>query len=237
MNNCLGKGCFRLVLHVGIFILVSFVPVQRVKSQTKVDSSFRFYYYDQKLSLFESMDKRDNAVVWLGDSITDGGEWGELFAGIIALNRGISADNTFGVLNRLYEVTRHKPGKIFLLIGINDIAKETPVKTILDNYRKIVLKIKEDSPDTEIWLQTLLPTNASFTDFPKHQHKEADIMAVNQGIKTIASELKTRLLDLHTAFKDESGNLRPSFTNDGLHLTGAGYQHWKKIILTNKALP
>ena len=62
-----------------------------------------------------------NEIIMLGNSITDGCEWSELFQNSNIKNRGISGDITEGVLYRLDEVTRSKPAKVFLLIGINDL--------------------------------------------------------------------------------------------------------------------
>lgn len=200
------------------------------------DSSYRFYYWDQKLSMFEKMPQQKKQIVWLGDSITDGGEWSELFPNLNTLNRGISADNTFGILARLHEITQRKPVKIFLLIGINDIARNIPTDVICSNYQKIVTRIKSESPGTILYLQTLLPTNNQFKDFPKHQNKTAEIAAVNNCIKSIAAQQQLPLIDLHTAFADANGQLDKAYTNDGLHLMGAGYQHWKKVLEQANAL-
>jgi lysophospholipase L1-like esterase len=218
---------------VALFIIFS---IARPAFSQGYDSSYRFYYWDQKLSMFETMPQRPKEVVWLGDSITDGGEWSELFPGINTLNRGISADNTFGILARLYEVTRRKPAKIFLLIGINDIARNIPVSTICQNYLKIVQQIKQESPATALYLQTLLPTNNEFKDFPKHQNKTEQVLTINDFIKSLARSHQVQVIDLHAAFADANGQLNKKYTNDGLHLMGAGYQHWKTIIEQSKAL-
>jgi len=204
--------------------------------QAAYDTSFRYYYYDQKLSMFEDMPDSKNEIVWLGDSITDGGEWSELFPKYNTLNRGISADNTFGIINRLHEVTRRKPKKLFLLIGINDIARSIPTDVILSNYKKIVQQVKAESPATIIYIQTLLPTNNDFNNFPKHQNKTEVVLAVNEGLKALAKSEQTQLIDLYETFLDNTGKLDKQYTNDGLHLLGVGYQHWKAIIITSKAL-
>lgn len=205
-------------------------------SQGSYDSSFRFYYYDQKLSMFEIMPDRENEIVWLGDSITDGGEWSELFQDYTTLNRGISADNTFGILYRLHEITRRKPKKLFILIGINDISKNVPASIILGNYLKIIQQVKKESPATEIHIQSLFPTNNEFNDFPKHQQKTDIILKVNEGLKQLSAAEKTGFIDLYTPFADESGKLAKKYTNDGLHLTGEGYRHWKEVLIKSGAI-
>ena len=81
-------------------------------------------YYEQRASHFRSLVSKKKCIVFLGDSLSDGAEWSELFSRQDILNRGISGDTSTGVLDRLDEVVRHQPKKIFLLIGINDIARD-----------------------------------------------------------------------------------------------------------------
>lgn len=215
-----------------LLAITSFVS----KSQNTFDSSFRFYYYDQKLSMFEMMPDQDTEVVWMGDSITDGAEWSELFPGLRTLNRGISSDNTFGMLYRIGEVAKRKPVKLFLLIGINDIARNIPNEVILRNYVKLIDSIQIQSPNTKILIQTILPTNNVFTQFKNHQNKTEQIAEVNSSLKIICQQRGLQLVDLFTAMSDVNGKLDKRYTNDGLHLNGAGYQRWKQFLLENKFL-
>lgn len=217
------------------FVTILLITIS-LQAAAQYDSSFRFYYYDQKLSMFEQMPAKDNCIIWLGDSITDGCEWSELFPNYNNLNRGVSSDNTFGVLNRLSEIIRRKPAKIFILIGINDIARNIPVDVILRNYTKMVERIQKESPRTKIYVQSLLPTNNQFTQFKNHQNKEAVIQTVNKGIAQLAIDKKINFIDLYAAFQDKEGRLDVRFTNDGLHLTGAGYLRWKEVLTQGKYL-
>jgi lysophospholipase L1-like esterase len=220
------------------YLILLFIIVLNYSAaaQNSFDSSFRFYYFDQKLTMFETMPDQKKEVVWMGDSITDGGEWSELFPSLRTLNRGISSDNTFGMLYRIKEVTRRKPSKLFLLIGVNDIARNIPTNVILRNYQQLIDSIQLQSPQTKIFIQTILPTNNDYTQFRNHQNKTAAIDAVNNGLKTLCQQRQLQLVDLHATFSDANGKLDSRFTNDGLHLTGAGYQHWKQFLLDNKFL-
>lgn len=217
------------------FVTILLITIS-LQAAAQYDSSFRFYYYDQKLSMFEQMPAKDNCIIWLGDSITDGCEWSELFPNYNNLNRGVSSDNTFGVLNRLPEIIRRMPAKVFILIGINDIARNIPVDVILRNYTKMVERIQQESPRTKIYAQSLLPTNNQFTQFKNHQNKEAVIQTVNKGIAQLAIDKKINFIDLYAAFQDKEGRLDVRFTNDGLHLTGAGYLRWKEVLTQGKYL-
>src|SRR5690242_16816098 len=60
-------------------------------------------YYRARLDFFRQT-VGDADVVMLGDSITEGVDWHELFRDQRLLNRGIGGDTSAGVLNRLDEV-------------------------------------------------------------------------------------------------------------------------------------
>ena len=67
-------------------------------------------YYDQRESLFEAMPTSTSDIIFLGNSITDGSEWTELFHNPRCKNRGISGDIIPGVLNRLERVLYLRDG-------------------------------------------------------------------------------------------------------------------------------
>ncbi|WP_081479998.1 GDSL-type esterase/lipase family protein [Solitalea canadensis] len=196
----------------------------------KFDTTFHTTYYDQKRSLFELLPDTKNEIIFLGNSITDIGEWAELFQNPSVKNRGISSDITFGVIDRLPEVLSSKPAKIFYMIGINDIAKNIPDSVILANHQRIVSIIKQQSPTTKIYIQSLLPTNNEFIEFKRHQNKTEHIIAVNDGLRELAKREQVTFIDLYPKFIDENGKLDKKYTNDGLHLKGAGYIKWVNIL-------
>ncbi len=193
------------------------------------DSGYLNSYYQQKVSQFRLLPKAKKEIIFLGDSITDIGEWIELWKNAKLRNRGISSDNTFGVLARLDEVTARRPAKIFLLIGINDIARNIPDSVILRNYRRIAERIRSETPRTRLYIQSILPTNDAFTEYRNHQGKGEQIARINRQLEALCREFGAMYVDLHAAFTDREGKLDRKFTNDGLHLTGEGYLHWKDL--------
>ncbi|MBS1566619.1 MAG: sialate O-acetylesterase, partial [Bacteroidetes bacterium] len=120
----------------------------------KWDSTYRPPSYDLRLAQFRMFPNSDKDIIFLGNSITAGVEWQELLGNPNVRNRGISGDITFGVLARLDEVTEGHPAKIFILIGINDVARDIPDSVTSANHRRIVQYIKTHSPATRIYLQT-----------------------------------------------------------------------------------
>ncbi len=184
----------------------------------------------QKKSLFESLPDTKKEIIFLGNSITDGGGWAELFKNEKIKNRGISGDITDGVLYRLDEVVSSKPDKIFIMIGINDLARGKTPDYVLINYSKILAKIIETTPSTKVFIQSVLPVNDEFGMFVNHTNKSKEIIEVNKGLKEMAVNFEYTFIDLTGAFSDSKGKLKKEFTNDGLHLMGGAYLAWKSVI-------
>ena len=188
-------------------------------------------YYDQRKSLFELLPDTKNEIIFLGNSITDGAEWSELLNNPRVRNRGISGDTSEGVLFRLYQITRAEPAKVFLLIGINDLAKNIPPDTVYLNICKIVSTISAKSPKTKIFVQSILPVNNTFKTFAGHTSRTPQVKDLNERLRKICPKLGATFVDLFNELKNPNDDLlNPMYTNDGLHLMGGGYQAWLKVI-------
>jgi lysophospholipase L1-like esterase len=185
-------------------------------------------HYPQRIALFEKEPVTTGQIIFLGNSITEMGNWKKLLDDSAAINRGISGDITFGVLKRLDDVIKRQPSKLFLLIGINDIGKDIPDAVIADNIRKIVIRLQAGSPSTKIYVESIMPVNPDVPNFPQHYNKQEHIIAANKLIKIVASQLHVPYINIHDLFMDEKGRLDAKYTADGLHLTasGGGYQIW-----------
>ena len=189
-------------------------------------------YNYQKRSLFEQLPIRGNDIVFLGNSITDGGEWNELLANPRVKNRGISGDRSSWMLDRLDPIVGWQPRKLFLLIGTNDLAAGTPAAEVVANVRKIVERFQSESPRTKLYVQSVFPVNDSFKKYAaKHGRHDADIVAVNKGLQALCAEKGIVYIDLWTLLADKNGKLRADLTNDGLHLMGEGYIVWRDAVL------
>ncbi len=188
-------------------------------------------YWRQKVSLFELLPISSEDIVMLGNSITDGGEWTELLGRDNVKNRGISADVISGVEERLSQVTGGHPDKIFLLIGINDISHGHSASELARRYEHLLKKIVADSPDTKIYIQSVMPINNSFGRYKNLTGKEKVVTQLNTLLKELAPAYNAVWIDLWPALADSQGRLRKDFTNDGLHLTGKGYKAWAETIL------
>lgn len=188
-------------------------------------------YYYQRATLFEKLPITSTDIVFLGNSLTDGCEWTELFGNPHIKNRGISGDEVMGIYDRIDPILKGKPAKIFLLTGVNDVSHDLTADSILVMYRKLVNKIKSDSPKTKLYIQSVLPVNDEFTRFPKVHNKTQVILDINKGLKQLAKENGYIYIDLYTHFiAPGTQSFDKKYTNDGLHLLGPGYLVWKEVL-------
>ncbi|MFT8930010.1 MAG: GDSL-type esterase/lipase family protein [Sporolactobacillus sp.] len=193
----------------------------------KQPDKFFPYYYDRK-DLFSHLKIDNKSIVFLGDSLSDYNEWSEAFNNPNIKNRGIGGDRTAGVLGRLSEVTKGQPKKVFLLIGINDLANKESIQEISSNYEKIINTIKSESPKTQLYVQSILPVNEKKnTALPDVTN--GDIVNLNNSIKSIAKTDLVTFINLYPLF-EKDGQMNPSLTTDGVHLKSHGYIIWEKAI-------
>ena len=211
-----------LFLFIMVLSLIATVNAQDRKYST-------FYY--QRATLFEALPVTSSDIIFLGNSITNGAEWAELFNDKHVKNRGISGDICMGVYDRLDAVLKGKPAKIFLLIGINDVSRGAPADTIVSRIGMIVGKIKEDSPKTKLYLQSVLPVTDRYNMFKGHTSRWRVIPEINKGLVRLAEEEGVTYIDLYSHFVDkQTGKMNTAYTNDGLHLLGKGYLKWVEIV-------
>lgn len=170
------------------------------------------------LSLVEESD-----VVMLGDSLTMYGLWGEFFPDARILNRGIGGDVSEGVLNRLDTVTSTNPEKVFVMIGTNDIARGHDVKFIAGNVEEAILRLKEDLPESEIYLESVLPRTKKYSK---------KVEELNDSYRQICDMYEgVEFVDLYPLFCSAGGAPNVElFASDGYHMSGAGYRVWADAI-------
>jgi lysophospholipase L1-like esterase len=181
-------------------------------------------HYPQRIAEFKVNPLEFGDIVFIGNSITEQGEnWAEKVDNPKAKNRGIAGDTTDGILARLNEITFYKPEKLFLLIGINDLFHNPDaVEKIHENILKIVDEINTKSSNTQIFVQTVLPTTTENL-IPK-------IKALNAALENSSFEKPFTFINLHQRFVMLDGKMNMDFSTDGVHLNEKGYEIWSEII-------
>lgn len=212
------------------FAAAAACAVAAVFSQTAAEPAKYTELYYQRASLFDTLGVDSTSVVFLGNSLTHGCEWHELLAMPNALNRGINGDVAQGIKDRLACVVQGKPAKIFLLAGANDVSHNLSADSIARSVAELVDMIRTASPDTKLYVQSMLPINNSFGRYKLMIGKEQVIRDTNTLLEPMVRERGATWINLHPAFCDEEGNLRRDLTNDGLHLLAPGYLIWRDLL-------
>ncbi|MPN34115.1 hypothetical protein SDC9_181608 [bioreactor metagenome] len=92
---------------------------------------------------------------------------------------------------------------------------------ILGTYLDILEKIQKDSPETKVFVESILPRDHFYSKRVK---------GLNPRIKELAESHGCTFIDLYSHFANAKGDLRADFNNDHLHLLAVGYQCWKEIL-------
>lgn len=169
----------------------------------------------------------DGEIVFLGNSITEGGKWSKYFPGLPVVNHGVSGDTTLDILRRLDRTIERRPRKIFLMAGINDLGSGRRVERIVADYERIVKRIRTGSPESTLYLQSVLPVNDRIFRRPA---RHEDIIALNFQIRSLARRLSLAYIDLYQIMRTDGRRLDPAYTRDGLHLNPKGYDVWVTAI-------
>jgi lysophospholipase L1-like esterase len=179
-------------------------------------------HYPERVLLFEEYQPMNGGVAFVGDSITEGGDWNAFYPDLTVRNYGIGGDTTIGLERRISQIAAAKPATIFLLIGTNDLGNYNAAPSeIVANYASLLDAFAAHLPDTKVHMQAVLP---------REPRNAAAVIEINQGLEALAAERGLDYIDIYTPFAVEGGRLDPSVTNDDLHLTPAGYARWRAIL-------
>jgi len=162
-------------------------------------------------------------AILLGDSLSMWFPSERLPGGKIWLNQGISGENSGQILNRLSAFSSTKPANIYVLAGINDLRQGATNAVILDNLHQIVRRLRLNHPNSQVIVQSILPTR--LTTIPNER-----IRKLNEQISIIAQQEGAGYLNMHNLFADSQGQMRQDLTTDGLHLTQRGYEVWQDAL-------
>lgn len=196
------------------------------QTAAKIDSSYANWYYQARYDLFRKLTDKKVDIVFLGNSITERGDWHELLPGKRVANRGIGGDNSFGVLARLDALIAQRPSQLFLMIGINDLGRGLPVDVIVNNYRRILDRLRSGLPGAKIYVQSTLPLNEALLKYDYLKGKNARVKQLNEELVKLAAGYGHTFVNLHEVMADAKGELKAEYTMDGIHLNTDAYLAW-----------
>lgn len=188
-------------------------------------------YYARRATLFDLLPVYSSDIIMLGNSLTDGAEWNELFDNCHVKNRGIVGDIIPGFFERLEPILKGQPRKIFIMGGVNDISHGVSADSIVSAMTQVVTTIQARCPKTEIYVQSMLPFNNDVRLWKLLKGREQVVVDGNKGLESMCQRLGVTFINLYPLFVGKNGKMKPEYTNDGLHLMGGAYLIWRDALL------
>ncbi len=218
-----GHSVVRLRSLVSNAVAASIYPAPRIYTE---------HYYKRFLQFMDEPAITSKDIVMVGNSLTEGGgDWNARLNKKNIRNRGIIGDEVMGIYDRLHQILPGHPEKLFFLAGVNDISHDLTADSIVSMIRMTIERIQRESPETKLYLQSLLPFNESFGRYKKLTGKTNMVPEINAQLETLAKEHKITFINLFPLFTEKGTNvLRSELTSDGLHLNEEGYKIWVKAL-------
>lgn len=190
-------------------------------------NAFDIYRESRYIECLQKVDSgKTYDVAFVGDSLTNWGDFERVFADKNCVNLGILGDTINDCRSRLHLLQKSGAKKVFLLIGINSfILVNENFNVAMTSYEELIKEIKEACPDIEIYLESLLPVSTLYN----YYINPTEMALFNRNMKQIAEKYGAEYIDIHT-FYDVDGYLDSRLTTDGVHLTAAGYQDWYDTV-------
>lgn len=173
----------------------------------------------------DSLDDFSAEVVFLGDSITAGGNWSKWFPDISVCKLGVPGESLEQIYYRLEMIEKLEPQKVFLLAGVNNISRGHYEETIREYYSLILEDLSKIG--CTVYVQSILPVRE-----PSSVDNER-IEVANEIIEELALEYGCEFIDIHSVFTDENDELEQELTKDGVYLNDEGYTVWIEQIEKN----
>ncbi len=128
-------------------------------------------------------------------------------------------------------LSERKFGKIYILLGINEIGYS--YDWIVKNYTKVIDYIKLYQPEAKIIIQSNMHVTKKKSDANPNSFSNVRINELNRRLAALADNNKVFYIGFEHIFDDASGALDPANTGDGVHLYPKRYSLWRDWILEN----
>lgn len=203
-----------------IFAAFFLLPALRAQDPTRFQEQVDAY-------LAESVPAGGELIVFTGSSSVR--MWRDLAADFpeqTVINRGFGGSQMSDLLHYADElILRHRPAKVFIYEGDNDIAAGKKAGRILRDAKKLRQRIHNALPDTELYFLAAKPSLARWE--LKEQYEELNGRLAQYAAKTDG----VTFVDVWTPMLGADGRvLSDIFIDDGLHLNRKGYDIWKEVI-------
>ena len=158
-----------------------------------------------------------SSIAFLGDSLTNHGQWETWFPDRHVHNLGVSGDTTGDVVARIDDVVALHPDAVALLVGTNDLGRRKSVEHIVRNIEFLLVTLRRGVPGTRMLVQSIMPRGKEYAE---------QIRDANRHLRQFAPNVNAQYLDLWPVLAGDGDEILPEYSDDKLHLNDAGYDAW-----------
>lgn len=175
---------------------------------------------------------KDIDTIFIGDSLTFG--YGvskkDSFVSLIInstektiLNKGVNGDTSTGILTRYYrDVISHKPRKVVILCGTNDLLMGRDISSIIENIELMIKDLVEINSEIIVCSPPIILKDLAerlFSPCSYYNQAEESLPLLNTSLINLEKKYPITVLDLYSLTKS---NLNNEIFSDGVHLTPKG---------------
>jgi len=197
-------------------------PYEQVRSAAYAVLGSRASAPKPRISFFEEFVTKAD-VVMIGDSITEGALWNEMFPDIKIANRGVGRDKADDILRRLDSIFAVEPKRAFLMVGINDIYSGKNVNEIFENYANVVTRLQNKG--IVVYIQSTIECRKRTCG-----KRLLKVRELNKKLRNYATSNNIKYVNINKGMSEETDGLLSAYTYDGIHLNGKGYVVWSRAI-------
>ena len=177
---------------------------------------------EPRITMFEAFSPNAD-IVMIGDSITQAGEWREIFPNRNIANRGVAGDTTDDILNRMPTIAAVQASKAFVMAGVNDFLVGRSVEDVYTNLVRIVTRLQ--TRGMTVFLQSTLECSRSVCGGILES-----IRLLNHRLAEYASTNGLSYIDINQNITSARDGLLSQYSYDGIHLLGGGYLAWRDTL-------
>jgi len=225
------------ILLFAVFLWIIFLCGKKIKQRWIIEKTINSTHWQKRNKEILNTDKTKYNAIFLGNSLTEMFDVSYYFNDSTLLNCGIVGDFSEGLLKRSDAIIKLKPQKLFIEIGINDMIEKISLTEICNNYEALIIRIKNESPETKIYIQSNLPVIINRPSFLTNNSDVNNLVVKqNKNLRVLAKKYSCTFIDIYSELIKEK-NIETLFIADGIHLTPKAYSIWTSVVkpyLTSK---
>ena len=196
-----------------------------IKDKATAEATLAATVANPKASNYREFFKDD---VFMGDSISEGLFYYEyLDEDRVIAKKGASITKAADYVD---DIVSLKPNRIFIMYGVNNMEDTTPSTWFVDQYRKLIVAIKQKNPNAKIYVQSVMPVREEIVHKTNPHITNVHINECNEGLKAMAIQQGINYINVGSVLNDSNKNL---YEVDGTHFVSKFYPVWLNYIKSN----